>query len=149
MSNKVDPELLRKLYLLKSRLQHESPGSSVDPELLRDVVSGPEEMMLIEMLAQHPELVPLLKEAMTYTPIPNEDALAEAIHKLHSAGSKAAAKRVIETHPELLTDEADILLARIISGVKSEKAIKTLEGHRELLARCRREGIDAAFSNHQ
>ena len=55
-------------------------------------------------------------------------------------------RRIIEQHPELLTDEVDGLLARLAGTQKDDGARRMVVEHRTLLRRCREIGIKAAFA---
>jgi len=76
----------------------------------------------------------------------------ETLLTLLDAESWAESKRIVENHRDLLlTDTADATLAYWLGEYRkgnNENAIRTLEVHRKLLIRCRREGIDAAFADH-
>lgn len=58
-------------------------------------------------------------------------------------------RRIIEKHPEMLSDEADVLITRVIQGAvrhKDFRAQRFLEERRALLRRCREVGIPQAFA---
>ena len=55
----------------------------------------------------------------------------------------------MEENPALLSEEADALIGRLIEGARAqgdENAVRVLEEHRALLARCREAGIPGAFA---
>lgn len=58
-------------------------------------------------------------------------------------------QRIFEQHPELLTDEADILLGQLIQAAQAqdnEDAQRTFKQRRTLLRRCREVGIAQTFA---
>jgi hypothetical protein len=58
-------------------------------------------------------------------------------------------RRILEAHPELLSDEADALLGRLIEAARAqgdEDARRALEERRALLRRCREVGVEQAFA---
>jgi len=62
------------------------------------------------------------------------------------APSWTESQRVVESAPELLTDEADALLARLLEENRDDpQAVRILTEHRDLLRRCRAEGVGPAF----
>ncbi len=75
-----------------------------------------------------------------------------------SAGTPENAQRILEQHPELLSDDADVLLGRLIETARAvgtqhaapdedtQRLIQTLEEHRTLLRRCREVGVERAFA---
>ena len=59
-------------------------------------------------------------------------------------------RRIVEQHPELLTDETDALLEQLIEAARmqeDENAQRTFEQHRVLLLRCREVGTERAFAD--
>ena len=75
--------------------------------------------------------------------------LFDVIQTFIQADTWAASQRVIEAHPELLSDEADQLLGQLV-GVARQQGDAQAEGafteHRQLLARCRQVGVEAALA---
>jgi tetratricopeptide (TPR) repeat protein len=74
-------------------------------------------------------------------PEPLRAALAEFV----LARTWDASQRIVEDHPELLSDEADALLGQMIEQVGAQHAVP-LQQHRDLLRRCREVGIPRAFA---
>jgi CHAT domain-containing protein len=74
------------------------------------------------------------------------EELQSVLLTLIEAGSWSKAKRVIEQHQELLSDDADVLLEHLIDHQTSAQAKDTLIEFRELLQRCRAEGVEAVFA---
>lgn len=72
--------------------------------------------------------------------------LLQALDEFTRSETWDEAKQVVEAHHELLTEEADALLAALIARQKDQQAVQILQEHRHILVRCRNEGIDAAFS---
>ncbi len=67
-----------------------------------------------------------------------------------TAETWAKSKRVVEAHPELLTDEALEMLDALIAQAKEAGeggVYHEFIEHRDLLQRCRVEGIEAAFAD--
>ncbi|MGB0387193.1 MAG: hypothetical protein ACPGWR_20435 [Ardenticatenaceae bacterium] len=76
-------------------------------------------------------------------------AVTRALFSFVNADDWGESKRIVEAQPELLlTDEADLLLVRLlIQYADDPNTTRLLEEQRTLLQRCRREGIDAAFAD--
>lgn len=75
--------------------------------------------------------------------------LSHVIQTFIQADTWAASQRIIEAHPELLSDEADQLLGQLVSIARQQgdaQAEGTFSEHRQLLARCRQMGVEAAFA---
>jgi len=73
----------------------------------------------------------------------------DVIQTLIQAETWAASQRIIEAHPELLSDEADQLLGRLVAIARQQGDAQTEDAfteHRQLLARCRQVGVEAAFA---
>jgi hypothetical protein len=76
-------------------------------------------------------------------------ALTRTLKEFIGARIWGESRRILEAHPELLTDEADALLGQWIAAAQAqgdEKARRILEEHRVLLRRCREVGIEQAFA---
>ena len=75
--------------------------------------------------------------------------LFDAIQAFIQADTWAASQRFIEAHPELLSDEAGQLLGQLVAGARQQGDVRA-EGAfsecRQLLARCRQVGMEAAFA---
>ena len=76
------------------------------------------------------------------------DQVRDAVADFVNIRPWVASKLVLKQHQDLLlTDTADEILAGLISSNKDdEETVGALEEHRQLLARCREKGIDAAFT---
>ncbi len=72
--------------------------------------------------------------------------LLEALQEFIEAETWPESRRVLEVHPELLSDEADALLERLIQAQEDEDRRRILEEHRALLRRCREVGIARALA---
>jgi hypothetical protein len=75
--------------------------------------------------------------------------LLQAIQEFIEAHTWAASYSHIKSHTDLLSEETDELLKRLITSKEQEgniKAVRVLENHRSLLRRCREIGIDHAFA---
>jgi N-acetylglucosamine kinase-like BadF-type ATPase len=76
-------------------------------------------------------------------------ALTQTLEEFIRARTWDESRRILEAHPELLTDEADAMLGRLIDAAQAqgdEAAIRIFERHRALLRRCREAGIEEAFA---
>ncbi len=81
---------------------------------------------------------------------PDAKELLRAIRAFGQAETWPESKRVVEQHPELLSDEADKLLGQLIAAAleQDDADVKNIfEKHRDLLRHCRSEGVDAAFAH--
>jgi hypothetical protein len=75
--------------------------------------------------------------------------LLDVIQAFIQADTWAASQRIIEAHPELLSDEADQLLSQlvVIARQQGDSQVENIfTEHRQLLARCRQVGMEAAFA---
>ena len=83
------------------------------------------------------------REMMQATPLLN------TLQQFIQARTWADSRRILEQHPELLSDESDNLLARLIAAAREqgeEDGERLLAEHRDLLRRCRVVGIERAFA---
>jgi hypothetical protein len=75
--------------------------------------------------------------------------LFDVIQSFVQADTWAASQRIVEAHPELLSDEADQLLSQLVA-IAGQQGDAQAEGafteHRQLLAQCRQVGVEAAFA---
>ena len=76
---------------------------------------------------------------------PDPEPLRQAILAFLQARTWSESRRVVEEHPELLSDEADALLGQLIAAQEDANARRYLEEHRALLRRCREVGVERAF----
>lgn len=56
------------------------------------------------------------------------------------------AQKIVEQHPELLTDETQVFLHRLAKAQEDDRAQESIEKFSTLLQRCREIGIEAAFA---
>ncbi|MDX6380977.1 MAG: hypothetical protein QOI57_2001 [Rubrobacteraceae bacterium] len=77
------------------------------------------------------------------------ESIVEAVLAFANARTWAESKQMVEARRDvLLTDAADGVLANLLTQYKEdENATRILGQRRALLARCRREGIEAAFAD--
>jgi hypothetical protein len=75
--------------------------------------------------------------------------LFDVIQAFIQADTWAASQRIIEAHPELLSEEADQLLCHLAAVARQQRDAQA-EGafaeYRQLLAHCRQVGVEAAFA---
>jgi len=77
------------------------------------------------------------------------EQLKQTIFALIQAETWEKSRRILETHPELLTDEADAMLRQLIDTAQAQEdqaARRFFEGLRAFLRRCREVGIEQAFA---
>ena len=75
--------------------------------------------------------------------------LLQTLQNFIQADTWDDSRRIVEAHPELLSDEADALLGQLVQAAQAqgdEDARRILEEHRALLRRCREAGIARAFA---
>ncbi len=75
--------------------------------------------------------------------------LTAALQQFLQADTWADSRRVLEAHPELLSDATEALLEGWIRAARAqgdEEAWRSLERRRELLRRCREVGVEEAFA---
>jgi tetratricopeptide (TPR) repeat protein len=75
--------------------------------------------------------------------------LLQTIFAFIQARTWDKSRRVVAGHPELLTDEADDLMGRLVDAARAqgdENGERVFEEHRALLRRCREVGVAAAFA---
>jgi len=80
--------------------------------------------------------------AMNYA---HEYMLLPTIEQFISADSWDKSQRIVESHPELLSDAADDLLTRLAATQEDEDARRVIKVYHALLRRCRVVGIEQAF----
>ena len=76
-------------------------------------------------------------------------ALARTLQQFIEAETWDESRRIVEEHPELLSDEADELLGQMVDAAQAqgdENARRVFEQHRALLRRCRGVGVERAFA---
>ncbi len=75
--------------------------------------------------------------------------LLQALQRFLTAPTWAETRRVLEAHPELLSDAALALLERLLEEARQQRdadLVRLLEQHRDLLRRAREVGLDRAFA---
>jgi hypothetical protein len=78
---------------------------------------------------------------MPTMPTLDPQRLSSLLQRFINAPSWAESRRIVEAHSELLSDEADALLGRLLEQYAGEaQAVRILEEHRGLLRRCRARG---------
>ncbi len=81
---------------------------------------------------------------------PSRGQIVEAVLAFVDAESWTESKQIVKTRRDkLLTDAADRVFATLLEQAEDDARVtRVLQEHRALLARCRREGIEAAFADH-
>ena len=77
------------------------------------------------------------------------EQLRQTIFAFIQAETWEESRRILESHPELFTDEADAVLRQLIDTARAhgdEAALRIFERHRALLRRCREVGVEEAFA---
>lgn len=77
---------------------------------------------------------------------PDPQAILSAFEGLLTAPIWADARRFLEQHPELLSDEADALLEQVVQSLEDAPQRQSIEEYRILLRRCHEVGVEAAFA---
>jgi hypothetical protein len=75
--------------------------------------------------------------------------LFDVIQAFIQADTWAASQRLIEAHPELLSEEADQLVGQLVAIARQQgddQAEGAFTEYRHLLARCRQVGVEAALA---
>jgi len=117
-----------------------------DPEAFRQMTEQADQA-LEEMRQQDPEafrqMEEVTRQAMT------DASLLQNLQEFVQAGTWLESQHIIEQHPELLGDEAGLLLDQLLETAReldNENAVYFLEEHRDLLQRCRDVGVELAFA---
>ena len=79
-------------------------------------------------------------------PAPDLEHLLTLLQQFLQAPTWPDSRHIVETHPELLTDDADALLGQLREAQETEDVRQTIQDHSALLRRCREVGVDAAFA---
>lgn len=69
-----------------------------------------------------------------------------AFQEFITAPNWADSRRVLEQHPELLSDQADALLEQLAQAQENPQLRQMVEEHHALLRRCREVGVQLAFA---
>ena len=80
---------------------------------------------------------------------PSLEAIRQAIFSFVNADNWSQSKQIVEAQQDLLlVDEADVVFADLLAQYADDaRVIRILSERRDLLQRCRTEGIDAAFAD--
>src|SRR5262249_15416128 len=92
-----------------------------------------------------------MRRSVTAAEDPVRDGVERAAEAFMRLQTLADCRRVVETERAyLLTDEAEHYVENALAAVSEQKPLaRHLRQRLDLLLRCRRDGIDAAFSNPQ
>ncbi len=119
---------------------------SDDPESVLRQMAEKAARALEQLRQEDPEAYRQLEEAAQR--VMQQIPLLQALQSFIQAETWGKSRRILEQHPELLTDEADALLEQLIQTARErndENARQLFEQHRNLLRRCRQVGIEQAF----
>ncbi|MBI4671712.1 MAG: hypothetical protein HY741_08610, partial [Chloroflexi bacterium] len=99
----------------------------------------------LEQLQKHPAVAAALRVLQEHR------ALGETIQEWMNLDAWHDSKQFLETHPELLTDNADLVLAAMLDLARAQDdadAQEDLDVHHEIVRAARANGIDAAFEKY-
>lgn len=83
--------------------------------------------------------------------IADSQGILVALEEFAETSTWSAARDLLQHHPELLTDRANMVIEQQIAAAREKNDMDTvhrLEGHRDLLKSCRMNGIKQAFNEH-
>ncbi|MCB9137703.1 MAG: tetratricopeptide repeat protein [Caldilineaceae bacterium] len=106
-------------------------------------INSPED--LEQLLAQRPDLAERFAAAMQEAVPP----LLQALNDFIRADSWPESRRIVQEHPDLLSDQADGLLVQAVDRAGTdgnEQAATIYAEHLALLRRCRAVGVEEAFA---
>lgn len=132
-------------------------------DILLSDVTGPTFDVLIDRYKEDEESLRLLEDCRALLKLCQKEGIdaaftsflvdlgqqiMAAVDAFVNTGTWRESKNIVETHRDkLLTDAADKVFADLIDQYREDTdAVKVLKDHRELLARCRRDGIEVAFA---
>ena len=120
---------------------------SDDPETALRQVAEQAQQEMERLRDEDPDAFHRLEKAARQTA--SAAPLLETVQQFVQARSWGDSRRVVEQHPELLGEETDDLLGRLLEGARDageDLVARVLEEHRALLRRCREVGVEAAFA---
>ncbi len=79
-------------------------------------------------------------------PAPDSEHLLTLLQQFIQAPTWVDSRRVVEIHPELLTDDADALITQLAATQNNDSARQIVLDYHTLLCHCRDVGIEAAFA---
>jgi len=88
-------------------------------------------------------------EAQARLALDGTPPLLQTLQTFIFAETWADSRRVLEAHLELLEQETDDILGQLVKNAragKDEETARHIQEHRELLRRCREQGLEAAFA---
>jgi tetratricopeptide (TPR) repeat protein len=160
-----DPAAMRE-HLTQSREDAElAPGAAVLTEIAATLAAEGVRLEspadLERALAERPALAARLEEAVRAAMAEEDDdddgddddasaaaaTLPDLLNRFIAAASWNESQRIVEAHPELLSDEADERFALALDEYAGNPdAVQLLTEHRALLRRCREAGIARSFA---
>jgi hypothetical protein len=149
VGSQLSDQLRRNLLILPGNQYLDSP-QIIPAELLPAAIAGKLEEALAEaraqieqahaQIAQNPELANALRV------LQENQQLGETIQEWLSADAWESSKSFIKAHRELLSDEAERLIAALlVLSQEDPDANETLTLHADLLHMARQDGIDTAY----
>ncbi|OQY83946.1 MAG: hypothetical protein B6D41_16320, partial [Chloroflexi bacterium UTCFX4] len=120
-------------------------------ELLPAAMDDKLDEMMAEMQAQFEKLRNDPAVAAAARVLQEHRALGETIQEWMNLDAWNASKQFLAAHPELLTNDADLVLAAMLDLARAQEdgdAQEDLNVHREILRVARANGIDAAYKKY-
>ncbi len=77
---------------------------------------------------------------------PDPQQLLETIVAFIQAETWGESQRIVEVHPELLSNQADALIEELAQAQDNENARRLVAEHKALLRRCREVSVAQAFA---
>jgi len=129
--------------------ERETCPPGVDLTLWRRVLLADSYAETMDLLAEHPELIPHIRRRIARTMNHSQRVLLYALEALLDTDSWDGVKEIIERNPALLGLDADIWLSQYADSLVRQgevDAAAIVTARRWLLADCRIAGIGATFS---
>ncbi len=106
---------------------------------------------VVEQLQQHAAQLEKLRDHPALRVLQEHQALGKTIQEWMNTDSWTESKQFLEAHPELLTNDAELVFAAMLDLARAQEdadAPRVLNEHREILRAARANGIDAAFEKY-
>ncbi len=122
--------------------------SDVDPALWQRALQIDNSAAMMGFLAEYPDLITPIYRRMSYVLGEAHVFLLDGMLALLEADTWTAMHDIVETHPALLSLEADLWLMQYSASLTqagNHRAVVVVTMRRWVLARCRMIGVSAAF----